>query len=99
MIDHEEDSPQNHWQQQPPLRPKPSGIGFPFKVKYFLDHYPVESSEAHLLLGLLINLRHCDGLHRLLSLDLLTATVRFDALKKFNNLSVFRILSKNLPSS
>ena len=54
---------------------------------YVTTNY-VKSSEifscAHLLLGLFIYLRHCDGLNR--SLDLLTATVmRFVALNELKS--------------
>ena len=52
--------------------------------KYFNDH---------LVLCLFIYLSHCDDLHRLLSLDLLTATVRFDALNELNSFSNFQLLS------
>ena len=52
--------------------------------KYFNDH---------LVLSLFIVIRHCDDLHRLLSLDLLTATVRFDALNELNSFSNSKLFS------
>ena len=47
----------------------------------------------HLVLCLFIYLSHCDDLHRLLSLDLLTATVRFDALNELNSFSNSKLFS------
>ena len=53
------------------------------------NHVKVNSleifSNANLVRGLFISLRHCDDLHRIWSLDPLTATVRFDALNEFNS--------------
>ena len=53
------------------------------------NHVKVNSleifSNPHLVSGLFISLRHCDDLHRIWSVDLLTATVRFDALNESNS--------------
>ena len=53
------------------------------------NHVKVNSleifSNPHLVLCLFIYLRHCDDLHKIWSVDPLTATVRFDALNEFNS--------------